>query len=87
MTNNPVVEAVLKRDRNLVLAGLSAIILLSAYFTFDMAQYHNNLAAAVLDHHAHGSESAAETDGFLHFFSMWTVMQVAMIVWGVVLMI
>jgi hypothetical protein len=45
-----------------------------------MVQHHNSIAAAVLDHHPHGSESAVETDGFWHLFGMWTVMQVAMIV-------
>jgi predicted metal-binding membrane protein len=76
ITNNPIVEAVLKRDRMIVSLGLAAILMLAAYITFDMAQYHNNVAAAVLEHHhQHGNETP---DGFWHLFGMWTVMQVAM---------
>lgn len=76
MINNPVAEAVLRRDRNIVMAGLAAIIIVAVIVTIDMAQYHNSLAAAMLDHHhGHASET---TDGFWHLFSMWTVMQIAM---------
>jgi predicted metal-binding membrane protein len=76
MTKNPIVEAVLKRDRMVVSFGLAATILVAAYFTIVSAQYHNNLAVAILEHHhQHGNETP---DGFWHLFGMWTVMQVAM---------
>lgn len=75
-THNPVAEAVLRRDRMVVSLGLAAIILVAVYFTVDMAQYHNTLAAQLLDHH-HGHATQAQ-DGFWHLFGMWTVMQIAM---------
>ena len=75
--SNPIAEAVLRRDRMVVSLGLATIILVAAYFTVDMAQYHNSIATTVLDHH-HGMEMTVETDGFWNLFIMWTVMQIAM---------
>jgi predicted metal-binding membrane protein len=73
---NPVAEAVIRRDRMVVSFGLAAILIVAAYFTIDMARYHNGIASVMLDHHhALASET---TDGFWHLFSMWTVMQIAM---------
>lgn len=73
---NPIAEAVLRRDRMVVSLGLAAIILVAAYFTVDMAQYHNSLAVQLLEHH-HG-HAAQTQDGYGHLFGMWTVMQIAM---------
>lgn len=77
MIGNPIAEAVIRRDKMVVSFGLAAIILVAVYFTVDMAQSHNNLAAAILDHH-HGAHINESTDGFWHLFGMWTVMQIAM---------
>jgi predicted metal-binding membrane protein len=75
VTPSSIAEAVIKRDRNIVLAGLAAIVVVATYCTINMAQSYNGVAAAMLllhDHAGHGS------DGFLNLFFMWTVMQVAM---------
>ena len=75
MTHNTVANAVIKRDRTIVLAGLGIIILAAAIYTVNMAQAYGGMPASLLhqhDHASHGSEN------FLTLFVMWTVMQVAM---------
>ena len=75
MTNNPNVDAVLKRDRMIVLAGLAAIVLFAAIYTVNMALTYGGVPATMLRHHdaaGHGGDS------FLNLFVMWAVMQVAM---------
>jgi len=75
VTNNPNVDAVLKRDRMIVLAGLAAIVLFAAIYTVNMALTYGGVPATMLRHHdaaGHGGDS------FLNLFVMWAVMQVAM---------
>lgn len=76
MTHNLIAEAVIKRDRKIILAGLAAIVVVAAIYTINMAQSYNGVAAAMLHHHhdhaGHGGNN------FLNLFIMWTVMQVAM---------
>lgn len=84
MTQNPIAAAVIRRDRNIVLSGLVAIILSAAIYTVRMAQTYNGMAAAMLhqhDHMAHGSDS------FLSLLLMWTVMQIAMMSPTAILMV
>jgi predicted metal-binding membrane protein len=69
MTNN-VAQVVIKRDRNVVLAGLAAVAAAAAIHTINMAR---TFAEPVPMLHAdHNGQS------FLGIFVMWTVMQVAM---------
>ena len=75
MKQNPVAEAVIKRDRTTVLVGLSAVILVTAYYTIDMAQVYNGMAVTMLQQHDHAAHGG---DSFFNLFVMWTVMQVAM---------
>ena len=75
MSSTSIVDAVVKRDRNIVLAGLSAVILIAAIYTINMAQTFNGMAATMLHQHDHAAHGG---DNFLNLFIMWTVMQVAM---------
>ena len=75
MTNNPIAEAVIKRDRNIILAGLSAIILVTAIYTVNMAHLYGEMSVAMLQHHNHTGHSG---NSFSSLFIMWTVMQIAM---------
>lgn len=88
---NPVVEAVLKRDRNIVLAGLTAVILLAAAYLVNMAQSYDKAVKLLFSVCISGDVSVADmgnmpifehtshiNNGFLTLFAMWAVMQVAM---------
>jgi predicted metal-binding membrane protein len=75
MTNG-VVQTVVKRDRLIVLAGLAGIIFVAAIFTVNMALEFNRPIDVTLMHPSHSTLTGAR--GFLMLFTMWTVMQVAM---------
>jgi len=75
VTHNPIAGAVIKRDRNIILAGLSAIILVTAVYTVNMAQSYGGISVAMMQHQNHADHGS---DNFLNLFIMWTVMQVAM---------
>jgi predicted metal-binding membrane protein len=75
MTNS-VVQTVIKRDRLIVLAGLAAIILVAAIYTVNMAGQFNRPMDVALMHTNHTALTGVR--GFLILFTMWTVMQVAM---------
>jgi predicted metal-binding membrane protein len=75
VTNNPIAEAVIKRDRNIILAGLSAIILVTAIYTANMAYSFDEISLAMLQHYNHTVHGG---DSFLNLFIMWAVMQIAM---------
>lgn len=75
MTRNLIAEAVIKRDRSIVLTGLSAVILVATIYTISMARTYNGMAAAMLQQHNH---IAHDSESFMNLFIMWTVMQVAM---------
>jgi len=93
MTNNPIAEAVLRRDRNIVLAGLTAVILLAAVYLVNMAQSYDKAVKVLLSICVSGDRAMALSDmgnspifehtahvnnGFLTLFAMWAVMQFAM---------
>ena len=73
---NNVASAVIKRDRDIVLAGLAAIILAATIYTVYMAAQFNRPIDIALMHSGH--TAAMHRHSFLVLFSMWTVMQVAM---------
>ena len=75
MPSTSIADTVIKRDRNVVIAGLSAVILIAAIYTINMAQVYNGMAATMLQQHDHAAHGG---DNFLNLFIMWTVMQVAM---------
>jgi predicted metal-binding membrane protein len=75
VSQNPIAEAVITRDRNIVLTGLVAVILVAAIYTLNMAQTYNGMAAPILQQHDHAAHGR---DSFLILFVMWTVMQIAM---------
>jgi predicted metal-binding membrane protein len=73
---NNVAQAVVKRDRNIVLAGLAAVIFVASIYTIHMTgQFNRPMDVALMP-----STHSAMTGGysFLILFSMWAVMQVAM---------
>jgi predicted metal-binding membrane protein len=73
---NTVAQAVVKRDRLIVLAGLAAVIFASAIYTINMARQFNRPMDVVLMPATHSG--ATGVNGFLALTSMWIVMQVAM---------
>ena len=73
---NEIARAVVKRDRLVVLAGLTAVIFTATAYTVNMAAQINNPIDIALLHSHHSSFSGVQ--GFLTLFLMWTVMQVAM---------
>ena len=75
MTHNPIADAVIKRDRTIVLTGLAAIFLAAAIYTVSMAQTYGGMPATMLHQHDHTGQGG---DSFLILFTMWTVMMVAM---------
>jgi len=75
MAHNPVADAVIRRDRNIVLAGLAAIVVVAAIYTVNMAQSYGGMAPTMMHQHDHAPQAS---DGFWSLFVMWTVMQVAM---------
>lgn len=75
MTNNPIAEAVIKRDRNIILVGLTTIVLVTAIYTVNMAHSYGEISVAMLQHHNYTGHGG---DSFLNLFIMWTVMQIAM---------
>lgn len=75
MTLNPIVDAVIKRDRTIVLAGLAAITLTAAILTVNMIQTYGSMPTTMLHQHDHAGHGG---DSFLNLFIMWTVMMVAM---------
>jgi predicted metal-binding membrane protein len=75
VATNQIAEAVVKRDRNIVIAGLSAVIFIAAIYTINMAQSYGGMSVAMLQHQNHTGYS---NDSFLNLFTMWTVMQIAM---------
>ena len=75
MPSNSIADKVIKRDRNIVITGLSAVILATAIYTISMAQAYNGMAAAMLQQHDHATHGS---DSFMNLFIMWTMMQVAM---------
>ncbi len=70
MTNR-VAQAVIRRDRNVVLVGLAAVIGMATIYTISMAQTFVG-PVAILHPATHDGQS------FLLLFIMWTVMQIAM---------
>ncbi len=87
MSSN-VAEAVIKRDRNVVLIGLVTVIAVTAVFIIFMARqmaspYPNSYGFTLLDKISAicgpvANASALGGPGFLMLFTMWSVMQVAM---------
>ncbi|MCP4363150.1 MAG: DUF2182 domain-containing protein [Chloroflexi bacterium] len=93
MTNS-VAQAVIKRDRNIVLAGLTAVIGFAAYYTISMALEFNSQASfngglsplesleyvcgLVTSPEATEISTLTNLQVFWMLFIMWTVMQVAM---------
>jgi predicted metal-binding membrane protein len=75
VTQNPVADAVIRRDRTIILAGLAAIILAAAIYTVRMAQTYGGMPATILHQHDHAGQGS---DSFLILFTMWAVMMVAM---------
>jgi predicted metal-binding membrane protein len=75
MTNS-VAQAVGKRDRNIVLTGLAAVIFTAAIYTVFMAGQFNKPMDVALMPSTHSDMVGAR--GFLMLFIMWAVMQVAM---------
>ena len=71
-----VAQAVITRDRLVVIAGLSAVIFTAAIYTVSMARQINQPMDFALMPTAHSNAPGAH--GFLMLFTMWTVMQVAM---------
>lgn len=69
--SNAVVQKVVRRDRNVVLVGLAAVVAVATIYTVNMARSLNQ-PVPLLHVAAHGGDS------FLTLFTMWTVMQVAM---------
>jgi len=84
MEKHPIVAAVERRDRNVVLLGLSAVIALAALYTFNMTR---ELVPST------GFQQAIDTftllcnivvtetfsaNAFMALFAMWAIMQVAM---------
>ena len=93
MTNNPIAEAVFKRDRMIVTIGLSAVVFVAALYTINTAQSYDRVLDLILSICVGGNQTWTYTDlmnnpmfehtghihnGFLSLFGMWTVMQVAM---------
>ena len=75
-----VIEAVLKRDRAIILAGLAAVTALSWLYLFDMAR-----AMAIMDMKGMGGMAGAmtaistwRTIDYVGTFTMWAVMMVGM---------
>jgi len=75
VTQNPVADAVIRRDRTIVLMGLAGIILAAAIYMVRMAQTYGGMPATMLHQHDHAGQ---RSDSFLLLFTMWTVMMVAM---------
>ena len=75
MTNS-VAQAVIKRDRLVVIAGLGAVIFTAAIYTVSMARQISQPMDVALMPSAHSGLVGAR--GFLTLFIMWVVMQVAM---------
>lgn len=75
MGHNPIADAVIRRDRNIVLAGLAAIVLVAVMYTINMAQASGDMASTMMHQHDHAPQGI---DSFWSLFVMWTVMQVAM---------
>jgi predicted metal-binding membrane protein len=75
MTNS-VAQAVIKRDRKLVLAGLAAVIFAAAIFTvYTAGQFNKPVYVALMPTTHDGVVSVRD---FLMLFITWAVMQVAM---------
>lgn len=62
-------EAILSRDRTIVLLGIGALTFVSWFYTIQMSL---DLSHVAMGHHGHAHE------GFLYTFIMWAVMMVAM---------
>ena len=75
MTQNPVTNVVIKRDRMIVLAGLTAVTLATGIYTVYMAQTYGRMPATALHQHDHIGQ---RSDSFLMLLTMWTVMMIAM---------
>jgi predicted metal-binding membrane protein len=73
---NNVAQAVVKRDRNIVLAGLAAVIFVASIYTIHMTGQFNRPMDVALMPSTHSTMTGGYS--FLILFSMWTVMQVAM---------
>jgi predicted metal-binding membrane protein len=73
---NQVTQAVIQRDRKIVMSGLAAVILLATAYTVYMArELHVPVDMAMMPEvHA----NLASHYDFIFLFAMWTVMQVAM---------
>ncbi len=84
MTTNPIAQRIYRRDRNVVLVGLTGVILVAAIYTILMTREHlrvNELKAAanafILVCTVNFNDPFAWSD-YLALFAMWGVMQVAM---------
>jgi predicted metal-binding membrane protein len=75
MTNN-IAQAAVRRDRNIVLTGLAAVIFAATLYTISMAGQFNKPVDVALMPTSHSGGLGGQS--FLMLFSMWTVMQVAM---------
>lgn len=91
---NTIAQAVIRRDRNIVLVGLAAVIGFTAYYTISMAvEFNNQLSAGggllaiqsleyvcglALSPEASGTPTLLNYQAFWTLFIMWTVMQIAM---------
>ena len=75
MTSN-IAQTVARRDRLILLASLSAVIMAAAIYTVNMARQLNSpMDVAQM---AAGHSQLSGVNGLLMLFAMWTVMQVAM---------
>lgn len=73
---NNVAHAAIKRDRNIVLVGLAAVIFVATVYTVHMASHFGRPIDVALMHSTHVVQTGRNS--FLMLFSMWAVMQVAM---------
>jgi len=73
---NTVAQNVIRRDRLIVMTGLTAVIMVATIYTVNMAgQFNKPMEVA---HVATSHSAVSGVRGFLLLFAMWTVMQVAM---------
>jgi len=75
MTNS-VAQAVIRRDRLVVITGLAAVIFAASIYTISMARQISQPMNVALMPTAHSG--APGVHGFPTLFTMWTIMQVAM---------
>lgn len=75
MTNS-IAQAAVRRDRHIVLSGLAAVIFAATLYTVNMAGQLIRPMDIALKPMTHSGVSGGHS--FLMLFSMWTVMQVAM---------